>query len=73
MQTHRKMIEVIEPGGPSSNLTRRAFARGEVAAAIGASPGFVDLEIRRGHLKAIRRGRRVFVTASALAAYLGEA
>lgn len=49
---------------------RLALSRTEAAEAIGASAGFIDLEIRRRKLRAIKRGRKVLILRSDLLRYL---
>lgn len=68
MQIEKMMA--VDRNGAALADARLALGRGEVARALGTSVGFVDLEIRRGRLKAVRRGRRVFVPTEALLEYL---
>jgi len=49
---------------------RLALSRDEAAEAIGTSVGFVDLEVRRGHLRSVKRGRRVLILRRDLERYL---
>lgn len=52
------------------SVHRKAWSLGESARLIGASERFLRNEVRRGNLKVVRRGRRVFVPASSLDDYL---
>jgi len=49
---------------------RKAWSLREAADLIGASERFLRNEVRRGHLRVIRRSRRVFVPAASLDDYL---
>ena len=50
---------------------RIALSRAEAAQATGSCQGFIDLEIRRGNLRAVKRGRKVFILREELLRYLG--
>ena len=47
-----------------------AYSPAGFAAAIGRSVGFVRLEIKRGALRVIKRGRAILITKAAADAYL---
>jgi excisionase family DNA binding protein len=51
---------------------RSAFGIPELARRYDVSPGFWRLEVSRGHLKALRLGRRLLVTKEELDRYLKE-
>ncbi len=51
-------------------LTRIAFSISESAQILGVSPGFIRLEIARGHVSPTRLGRRVLITREELKRYL---
>jgi excisionase family DNA binding protein len=53
-------------------LERNALSVAETAATNGVSAGFIRLEIKRGHLKAVRAGRRVLVPVRAIEEWLKQ-
>lgn len=53
-------------------LERNALSVVETAATNGVSAGFIRLEIKRGHLKAVRAGRRVLVPVRAIEEWLKQ-
>ena len=53
-------------------LERNALSVAETAATNGVSAGFIRLEIKRGHLKAVRAGRRVLVPIRAIDKWLNQ-
>jgi len=64
----------METSGPierATGVVRIALTRTEAAEAIAASKGFIDLEIRRGRLRARKLGRKVVILRSDLLKYLG--
>ncbi len=55
-----------------SETVTLAYSPAAFAQAIGRSTGFVRLEIARGRLKAIRRGKAILITKTAAAEYLEQ-
>jgi hypothetical protein len=51
---------------------RLAYSVRELAIAIGRSAAFVSLEIKRGRLRVVRRGKTIMVPAASVDAYLSD-
>jgi excisionase family DNA binding protein len=62
---------MLENVSTDSRTGRLAFSVAEIAALLGCSRSFVRLELARGRLNGVKRGRRVFVLAVELTRYLG--
>ena len=61
------------PIAEGSAAKRQVFTRDEVAAILRLSVDTIDAEIKRGKLKAFKRGRHVGVTGAAVDVYMRSA
>lgn len=55
----------------SDQINRIAHSLDEISKMLGCSKGFLALEIKRGHLKAVKRGRRIFILRTEFERYAG--
>jgi excisionase family DNA binding protein len=69
-QIDLELITRLNAVNGKEGLPRLAFSRKEVAQLIGCSPGHVNNEIARGHLKASHSGKLVKISLQELLRYL---
>lgn len=55
----------------SNQINRIAHSLDEISKMLGCSKGFLSLEIKRGNLKAVKRGRRIFILKAEFERYAG--